>query len=108
MFVSARHARRIAAEINIMGNSPNRPMSDNVISGPANRARRRAESNDGKQPLPLLLAIDVVGKRPELRDDHYIEDTNPEEERDAKGSCRHTTLPSVKNSSRFATKKSVT
>src|SRR5262249_15831806 len=42
------------------------------------RAKRTADSDDGKQALPLSLRIDVVGKCPELRHHHQIEQSYPQ------------------------------
>ena len=61
-----------------------------MISGPAIAPGRCAESNDGEQPLALLLGVDVVGERPELRDNHHVEDANPQEERHAEHGGGHT------------------
>ena len=53
------------------------------------RAERGAEADDDEQPLAFFLRIDVVGERPELRDDHQVEDADPQEEDDAE---RHAEL----------------
>ena len=57
---------------------------DQAVGDPRadHRAQRRAESDDGEQPLALILRIHVVGEGPELRDDHQIEDADPDEEHD--------------------------
>ena len=45
-------------------------------------AERGAEADDREQPLAFRLVVDVVGERPELRDDHQVEDADPDEEDD--------------------------
>ena len=57
------------------------------------RAGRRAEPDDGEQALPLLRRVDVVGKRPELRDHHQVEDADPEKERHAQHGSRNAARP---------------
>ena len=47
---------------------------------PEHRAARRAERDDGKQPLACVGGVDVVRIRPELGDHHEAEDADPEEE----------------------------
>ena len=47
---------------------------------PEHRAARRAERDDGKQPLACIGGVDVVRVRPELGDHHEAEDADPEEE----------------------------
>ena len=44
------------------------------------RARRHADRDDGKQAAARLFAVDVVGERPELRDERHVEDADPDEE----------------------------
>ena len=47
---------------------------------PEHRAARRAERDDGEQPLPRVSGVDVVRIGPELGDHHQAEDADPEEE----------------------------
>ena len=46
-------------------------------------AEAGAHADQRKQPLALLGRVEVGGKRPELRDDHQIEDAHPQEIGDA-------------------------
>jgi hypothetical protein len=48
--------------------------------GAEHSAQRGADGNDGKQPLALVLGVQVVGERPKLRHDHQVEDPDPQEE----------------------------
>ncbi len=50
---------------------------------PERRTRRHPDHDDRKQPFARFLAVDVVGERPELRDQRDVEDADPDEERDA-------------------------
>ena len=47
------------------------------------RARGHADHDDREQAVARFLAVDVVGERPELRDQRDVEDADPDEERDA-------------------------
>ena len=46
-------------------------------------AQRGAERDEREQPLALLLPVEIVGQRPELRDHRQAEDADPDEEGDA-------------------------
>ena len=52
------------------------------------RAETAADADQRKQPLALLLGVEVVRERPELRDDHHVEDADPEEVDDADAQAR--------------------
>jgi hypothetical protein len=39
--------------------------------------------NQREEPLPFVVRVEVVGKGPELRHHHEVEDPHPEEEGDA-------------------------
>ncbi len=46
---------------------------------PDYRTERGAEADDDEQALAFLLRVHVVGEGPELRDDHQVEDADPDE-----------------------------
>jgi hypothetical protein len=48
--------------------------------GSGDRPNRAPDAEDRKEPLALLLRIDVRGEAPELRDGGHVEDAHPEEE----------------------------
>src|SRR5437870_11894910 len=45
------------------------------------RTQRAADSNNCKEPLSLILRVNVVRKGPELGSQHHIEKSNPQAER---------------------------
>ncbi len=47
----------------------------------SDRANRAAESDDGEEAFPLVGRVEVVRERPELGDDHQVEDAHPQEKR---------------------------
>src|SRR5204862_4945922 len=47
-----------------------------------NGSQRTADSNDGKQSLALLFGVNVVRKRPKLRDQHHVEQADPKKKCD--------------------------
>ncbi len=51
--------------------------------GPDRAARRRADADDGEEPVARVLRVDVVRVRPELRDDREAEEAHPHVERHA-------------------------
>ena len=48
-------------------------------AGADHRTERGAKTHDRKQPLAFILAVQIVGERPELRHDHHVENADPEE-----------------------------
>ena len=50
---------------------------------PERRPGGHADHDDREQPIAGLLGVDVVGERPELRDQRHVEDADPDEEGDA-------------------------
>src|SRR5262245_12352449 len=57
-----------------------KPTSD---AGSYNGSQRAADAYNREQPFTLFFRVDVVGKCPELRDQHEIEQADPQEESDA-------------------------
>jgi hypothetical protein len=57
---------------------------DQAIGNPRSdhRPERCPETDDRKEALAFILRIHVVGERPELGDDHQVEDADPDEEDD--------------------------
>ena len=49
-------------------------------AGARDAAERLPDADQRKQPLAAVGRVDVVGERPELRDDHQAEDADPDEE----------------------------
>ena len=78
---------RSPAATNSSCGMPTAGMSHAASAAPMSGAERTTRSHDGEQPLALLLGVEIVGKGPELRHDHQIEDANPEEEHHCHGNA---------------------
>jgi hypothetical protein len=51
------------------------------VHGSQPGAETAAEADNGEKPFPLLGRVEIVHERPELGDDHDVEDADPEEVR---------------------------
>ena len=67
-------------------NGSNQPRGDLAAE---RRAERATERNHREEPLSLLGRVEIVRERPELRDDHHVEDADPHEEHEPHVSPQH-------------------
>ncbi len=51
--------------------------------GAQQRAKRLAYADERKQPAPLTFGVQIVRKRPELRHDEHVDESDPDVEGDA-------------------------
>ena len=69
--------------ISIISAGSSRAASRLAMKRAGNCADRPTEADDGEQTLALFRRVQVVRKRPELRDHHQAEDADPQIKEDA-------------------------